>query len=168
MITHISTRHDFSSLYFYRKLHLFMNFSLTKLQRRVSCLWTFFSIRLVKSQKDKYKLQIQTQKSYVSVNISFPLHLIKFQKESWQIQNWLQPVSAHYWLEKTVEPRRKWKWFGHKTIWFGHKKYLSNREIRSPLHWYLIFGEITCLLESVIEKRIFVNIDEYLLIIEYI
>ena len=98
----------------------------------------------------------------------FSLHLIKFQKESWQIQNWLQPVSAHYWLEKTVEPRRKWKWFGHKTIWFGHKKYLSNREIRSPLHWYLIFGEFTCFLESVIEKRIFVNIDEYLLIIEYI
>ena len=49
----------------------------------------------------------------------FSLHLIKFQKESWQIQNWLQPVSAHYWLEKTVEPRRKWKWFGHKNhlIW---------------------------------------------------
>ena len=115
MITHISTRHDFSSLYFYRKLHLFMNFSLTKLQWRVS----FFSIRLIKSQKGKYKQQIQMQKSYVSVKISFSLHLIKFQKESWQIQNWLQPVSAHYWLEKTVEPRRKWKWFGHKNhlIW---------------------------------------------------
>ena len=65
MIIHISTRHDFSSLYFYRKLHLFMNFSLTKLQRRVS----FFSNRLIMSQKDKYKQQIQTQKSHVSVNI---------------------------------------------------------------------------------------------------
>ena len=37
----------------------------------------------------------------------FSLHLIKFQKESWQIQNWLQPVSAHYWLEKTVKTSAK-------------------------------------------------------------
>ena len=160
MITHISTRHDFSSLYFYRKLHLFMNSSLTKLQRRVS----FFSIRLVKSQKDKYKLQIQMQNCECE-----HFFLTSLDQVPKGILTNTELIAARVGPLLTWENCENLGESGNdldtKTIWFGHKKYLSNREIRTPLHWYLIFREFTCFLESVIEKRIFVNIDEYLLII---
>ena len=154
MITHISTRHDFSSLYFYPKLHI--------------CSWiskkSFVSVNLLlNSQKDKYKCRrVMWVWKFLS---HFTWSSSKRNPDKYRID--CSPCRPIIDLRKQLNLGESGNDLDTKTIWFGHKKYLSNREIRSPLHWYLIFGEFTCFLESVIEKRIFVNIDEYLLIIEY-
>ena len=127
-----------SSSSFYLNLHLLMNCSLRKLQRRVACVWTFFSPRLIKLQKD-----------------------------FWQIQNWLQPrplrtlpiIDLRKQSSQTGKVEMIWtqKVFDldTKSIWFGHKIYLSNREIRSTLNWCLIFWKSICFTEFVIRKQLY-------------